>query len=314
MKNILIAGATGFIGQALVHHYQNQQVPCVVIGRSIEKIKTTFPNSVTALNWENETALIAAIKAADVIINLAGANISDKRWTDYRKEELLTSRLGPTKVLAELCASLGANSPPLFNASAIGIYGLQNSTANHLPPPYTEDTFLDFERAPDFLAEIGRQWELATIVAKDAGVRVVNMRFAPVLGKNGGILQKLIKPFLLGLGGKIGNGQQPFCWITLPDLIKIIEFLLPQKDITGPINFVAPECVTQAEFAKTLATILHRPHFATTPPFILKLILGREMAQELLLQGQHVKPARLMTLGFQFTYPRLAPALKSILS
>lgn len=311
---ILIAGGTGFIGRALVQHFNAKQARCIIISQSTDTVKKIFGEHAAAVQWEDEKALVSAIKSANVVFNLAGANIGDKRWTQERKEEILLSRINSTRILAELCASLQKNSPPLFNASAIGIYGLQQSEPQGLPPALDENTPLDFSAsAPDFLAEVGRQWEMATSFAKEAGVRVVNMRFAPVLGKTGGILEKLKKPFLFGLGGKIGDGRQPFSWIALPDLIQAIEFLFARPYIAGPVNFVAPECVVQEQFAKELAQVLHRPSFAKLPAAVVKIIFG-QMGEELLLRGQHVIPTRLLKEGFVFKYPALKQALSDLFS
>lgn len=193
---IVIAGGTGFIGQALVKHYHTVHAQCVIIGRSRDKIKRIFSDSVIAIQHEqlNDQGL-QAIKTADLVINLAGENISEKRWTPLRKQQLLDSRLVPTQRIAALCATLGKNSPPLFNASAIGIYGLQSTLSTGLPPALDEQTVLDFNNSPDFPAKIARAWEMATQSAKNAGVRVVNMRFGVVLGKNGGALKQLKLPF-----------------------------------------------------------------------------------------------------------------------
>lgn len=184
---IVIAGGTGFIGQALVKHYLAANHQCVVIGRSRDKIKKIFSDTVIAVQREQlQDQGLEEIKSSGLVINLAGENIGEKRWSQQRKQQLLDSRLVPTKRIAELCASLGKNSPPLFNASAIGVYGLQRSVATGLPTALDEQTPLDFNHAPDFLAKIARAWEMATQPAKEAGVRVVNLRFGVVLEKMAG--------------------------------------------------------------------------------------------------------------------------------
>lgn len=309
---IIIAGGSGFIGQALIKkHLANKHV-CVVIGRSEDKIKKIFSNNVKALTWEQIPAQgLSEIKTADLVINLAGASIGEKRWTPTRKDEILESRIAPTRTLAELCAQLGKNSPPLFNASAVGVYGLQPAASQGLPPPITEKQPTPFENPPDFLAEIGTAWELATNPAKEAGVRVANMRFGVVLGKHGGALKKLTFPFYFFIGGPIGSGKQPFSWIAMSDLLRAIDFVFEHAEISGPVNFVSPHCVTQKQLAKAIGKTLHRPSFVTTPAFLLELIYG-EMAKELLLSGQHVTPAVLQKQGFQFEYPEIEAALKAI--
>jgi uncharacterized protein (TIGR01777 family) len=308
---IIIAGGTGFIGQAMVQYFANKKYQCAIIGRSEKKIKKIFGDKVKAITWEQILAHGSdEIKTADAIINLTGANIGEKRWTEKRKIEIIESRIIPTRILAELCAKLGKNSPPLLNASAVGVYGLQPSVSSGLPPALDETKLLDFETPPDFLAKIGQEWELATMPAKEAGVRVVNMRFGVVLGKSGGVLTKLKIPFLFFIGGPVGNGQQPFSWVALTDLLRAVEFLLAHPEIVGPVNIVAPQCVTQKELAKALGKALHRPSFMTTPGFILKLVYG-QMADELLLRGQHVIPSVLPKYGFKFQYPNIQSALNA---
>ena len=257
---IVIAGGTGFIGQALVKYYHAANAQCVIIGRSRDKIKRIFSDTVIAIQREqlNDQGL-QEIKTADLVINLAGENISEKRWTTQRKQQLLDSRLLPTQRIAALCATLGENSPPLFSASAIGVYGLQPSQASGLPPALDEQTVLDFNNPPDFPAKIARAWEMATQSAKNAGVRVVNMRFGVVLGKNGGALQQLKFPFSFFIGGANCSGQQPFSWIAMPDLVRAIDFVYAHPDISGPVNFVSPQTVTQQQLAQALGKILQRP-------------------------------------------------------
>lgn len=312
---IIIAGGTGFIGQALVAHFLEKNFQCVVIGRDKEKIHKIFANKVIPLTWEelDENNLLHQIKTSNAIINLAGANISAKRWSESFKQEILQSRLQTTNKLAEICASLGKNSPVLFNASAVSVYGPQTPVPNGLPPPLDEHEPIDFSAAPNFLAKVAREWELATQTAKTAGVRVVNMRFGIVLASHGGILGKLKMPFYLFLGGTMGSGEQPISWIALPDLINALDFLLKEETLSGPINFVAPECVTQKEFAQTLGEVLNRPAITPTPESLIKLILGKEMAEQLLLEGQHAVPRVLQENTFEFKYPTLKAALTALL-
>lgn len=311
---IIIAGGTGFIGQALVNHFLQQQIHCVVIGRSVGKIEKIFNQKVKAIMWQAMGAEgLHEIKTADAVINLTGADIGEHRWNEKRKIEIMQSRIEPTRTLTELCATLGKNSPPLLNAGGVGIYGLQKSEANKLPPPLDERSKIDCENPQIFLTKVGCAWEAATQVAKNAGARVVNMRFGVVLGKNGGVLSKLKKIYLLGLGGPIGSGQQPFSWVALADLIRAVEFLLQNTEINGPVNIVAPQCVTQKQFAVALGKALHRPVLLKTPAFLLESLFG-QMARELLLQGQHVKPFVLEQAGFKFLYPEINLALNSIFS
>lgn len=306
---IIIAGGTGFIGQALTRHFLENNHEVIIVGRSLKKINNVFSQKVIGITYEALNS--KTIKSANLIINLAGANIGAKLWSDKQKQEIINSRVKITKKISTLCAKLGSASPFLLNASAIGVYGLQKCAAIGLPEAFDENTSIDFTKAHDFLSLVGRQWELATQVAKDAGVRVVNMRFGVVLAKNGGVLKQLRLPFLFFMGGRIGTGHQPFSWVTLTDLIRAVEFLINNKEISGPVNIVAPEAVTQTELAKTLGKVLHRPSFMFTPAWPIKLILG-EMGDELLLRGQRVFPTVLKQHAFEFTFPDLEEALIEI--
>jgi uncharacterized protein (TIGR01777 family) len=289
---ILIAGGTGFIGQALVadRKHKHDEV----------KIITRYGQQTDYINWSDLT--INNIKSADVIINLAGANIGEKKWSAERKKIILSSRVETTKKLAGLCAQLGSSAPMLLNASAIGIYGLQETLKNNLPPALDEKTAL--KPATDFLSEVAQAWEQATAMAKQAGVRVVNMRFSVVLDKSGGVLKQLRLPYLFGMGGKVASGEQAFSWIALSDLINAIDFVITHRELSGAINFVAPQSVKQKEFAKQFAYALNRPSFMITPAWLLKLFFG-QMADELLINGQHVVPTALINAGFEFQYPTL---------
>ena len=303
---IVIAGGTGFIGKHLTQHLLTNKHEVTILGRSVNKIKNCFNDKVIALSWEQLTPDI--LSDQQLIINLTGATIGEKRWSAKRKQEILTSRLKATSILAALCAELKEQSPTLFNTSAIGVYGLQKSQANTLPPAFDETTKINFSEAPDFLSEVGRKWEQACQPAIDANVRVVKMRFGVVIDKSGGAFKQLALPFYFGLGGPIGSGQQPFSWVSLTDLIRAIDFLIEHKEISGPVNIVSPGCVTQKELATAIGTALHRPSFIPMPGFILKFIYG-QMAEELILKGQHVKPNKLIAAGFKFKHETLLSVL-----
>lgn len=310
---IIIAGGTGFIGQALVDYFFKKNHELIIIGRDKEKIKNLYQgkNRVYALSWDEFFEQKKdTILTSDLIINLAGANIAQKRWTKKRKHEIIASRVQTTKALAETCALFGSNSPPLFNASAVGIYGLQKPIAGHPLIPFKESDPIDFEVATDFVSEITHAWEKATHIARDHHVRVVNMRFALVLDKKG-LLAKLYPSYILGLGGPIGSGNQPFAFIALSDLVEAIEFLINKPEIKGPVNMVAPQSISQSEFAHTYAKVLHRPSFLWTPGFLLKLIFGK-MAEELLINGQYAYPEVLLSNGFIFNYPTIESTLQHI--
>ncbi len=312
MKRIL-AGGTGLIGTHLVTQWQAAGHEIIVISRDPARVQARFGNRLTrlqALPWQALQASV--LQDAQVLVNLAGANIGTRRWTAKRRSEILDSRTCTTAQLARLCAQLGAAAPPLFNASAVGVYGLQTEQPDGLPPPYDEDTPIDFQQKPDFLAEVARAWEQATWPAVDAGVRVVCLRFGVVLAKQGGALSRLRWPFHVGLGGPMGSGRQPFSWISLEDAGRAVEFLIQQPTVQGPVNLVAPEAVTQRQFARTLGQVLYRPSMIPTPACLLKWVFG-EMADQLLLKGQHAVPKRLQAMGFPFQYPTLKAALAAAL-
>jgi len=309
MKRI-IAGGTGFIGKALAKRWLTQGHEVVIIGRSLNKIQKIFGTQVTAVSWDQfKENGVHFLKDAEVIVNLAGANIAAKRWSEPYKQEIINSRVDATKTIADFCAELGKESPVLFNANGVGIYGIQEKQKDGLPEAINETKAIDETALDSFLQQVGWEWEQATTDATAKGVRVVLMRFGMVLGKSGGALSKMLIPFKLGLGGTIGTGTQPLSWIDLNDLCAAIDFLIPKKEVEGPVDFVSPNCVTQKQFAKALAHSLHRPCILPMPNFALKLLAGDEMATELLLEGQHVVPSRLLELSFPFEHPDIESAL-----
>ncbi len=296
----IIAGATGLIGSELVKYWLNKNYQITVIGRSKQKIINQFGASVIACEWQELST--ETIKNAELIVNLAGANIGDKLWSAQRKSEIISSRVEATKTIANLCAHLGQQSPVLFNASAVGIYPFGEET-------YTEDATLTTPSS--FLSDIAQQWEQATLNAKNNNVRVINMRFGVVLAKQGGALPKMALPFYFFVGGRIGNGQQWLSWVTLPDICHAIDFIFQNASLNGPINFVAPQTVRQNEFAEILGKTLHRPSKFPLPEKVVNLIFG-QMGKELLLSGQRVEPKKLIDQGYTFLYPTLTEALQMI--
>lgn len=307
----IVVGGTGLVGTALVNHWLTQGHAVTVVGRSKEKIAQLFKNQIIALEWNDLSSIL--FRKAEVVVNLAGAGIADKRWTAARKEIILRSRIEATKKIVHILTQLGKESPPLLNASAIGVYGLQKQMPQGLPLTLDEKTAIDWNNAPDFLSHVGREWEKATQPASQQGIRVVNMRFGVVLAKQGGALPQIIQPFYFFLGGKIGTGQQPFAWIAIDDLVRGIDFILHNSALSGAVNLVSPHCITQQELSKAIGKVLHKPSMMTTPAFLLKLIFG-EMAHELLLEGQNVYPARLLEAGFHFSFSDIEPALQVLIN
>lgn len=295
---ILVAGGTGFIGSVLVPLLK-QQHQVTVLGRY-------FVNQKDTLNWQD----LHFVDGYDVVINLAGENIGEKRWSEARKKLILNSRITTTHTLATLCANAKDPKPRLLNASAVGIYGLQAEQPDRLAPAFDENSVINFSSAPDFLAEIGRAWEQAAAPAVKAGCDVTWLRFGVILDVHGGALKKLLPAFKLGFGGIIGSGHQAFSWISRNDVIRAIQFII-EKHITGPVCVVAPGAITQRQFAKALANELHRPCFFPLQSWVVRMLFG-QMGDELLLRGQHVKPSRLQQLGFEFHAPTIEQALRQI--
>ena len=308
---ILIAGGTGFIGQSLIKHLLTQNKQVTVLGRNHSKIKHCFGDQVDRLDWDYFKRYdVKLCEAQDVIINLCGASIGSKRWTEKRKQTIISSRVNTSLAIAKACAQLGNRAPRWLNASAVGIYGLQTPLKDELPPPFTELSNLHV--APtDFLSKVAHTWEETTLEAETAGVNVIKLRFGVVLAKHGGALAQIALPFKLFIGGRVGSGKQPFAWVSLGDLIRAFSFILDRPEISGAINLVAPHCIVQRQLAKALGKALHRPSLIPTPSWALKLMFG-QMAEELLLKGQHVQPKRLLELGFKFNYPDIDTALTRI--
>jgi uncharacterized protein (TIGR01777 family) len=242
-----------------------------------------------------------SVSGFDAVIHLAGETIVG-RWTEAKKARIRDSRILGTRHLAEALSK--APQPPrvLISASAIGYYGDRG-----------EEILLEDSRpGAGFLAEVCREWEAASQPANDAGIRTVQMRFGVVLSPRGGALSKMLPPFRMGLGGKIGSGRQWWSWIDVKDLVGAIHHVLRSDLLRGPVNVVAPKPVRNEEFTKSLAAVLSRPSIFPMPAFAARLALG-QMADELLLASQHVEPAKLVATGYSFQYPGLKPALEAIL-
>jgi uncharacterized protein (TIGR01777 family) len=236
-------------------------------------------------------------------VHLAGEGIAEKKWTPEQKQRIRESRVRGTAVLAAAVASREEKPKVFVSASAMGYYGDRG------------DELLTEESKPgdDFLADVCQAWEAETQPASDAGVRTVNIRTGIVLARHGGVLQKMLLPFRLGLGGKQGSGKQWMSWITLGDHIGAIRAIIDGRVYEGPVNLAGPNPVTNAEFAQTLAHVLHRPSFLPTPLAALKIRYGSELVDSLLLVSQRVIPSQLEAHGFAFRQPQLESALTTIL-
>jgi len=238
----------------------------------------------------------------DAAVNLAGASIAGGRWSAERKAVLRASRIDTTRALVEALAKMNVRPSVLVSASAIGIYG------NRGDELLTEES----KAGADFLAGLAREWEAEALKAEALGIRVVLSRFGIILSREGGALAKMLLPFKLGAGGRLGSGQQWMSWVTLEDVVGILRMAIEKAAVRGAVNVVAPQPVKNAEFTKVLAKALHRPALFPAPAFALRLALG-EMADALLLSSQRVAPQKLQQAGYRFLHPELRAALSAIL-
>lgn len=303
--NIIIGGGTGLVGHALITKLLMSAHKITVVGRSKEKIKTRFQNSVQATTWDELNSLNP--DEFDVIINLTGENIAEHRWSAKIKKKLLFSRIDATQHFVLWAKNARSKKPRLYNASAIGIYGLQKKVPNKTEA-FTEQSTINNTLETSFSSQLVKQWEQAALQGMAMDIPITLMRFGVVLKRGEGILKKLELPTRYGMGAIVGTGEQPLAWIDHVDLVNGILFLISHPEITGPVNLVAPQLVSQKIFTKTLAKVLNKPAFLHLPEWFVKLTFG-EMGEELLLSGQAVIPERLLEYQFRFEYPDLSSAL-----
>ncbi|MSR01651.1 MAG: TIGR01777 family protein [Gemmatimonadetes bacterium] len=289
---VAVTGASGLVGRALVALLTTGGHPVVRLVRR--------PAEAGEIFWDPDTGRLdpAALGGVDAVVHLAGESIADGRWTEERKRRIRSSRIAGTTTLARAIAAASPRPRVLISASAVGWYGSRG------------DEILG-EGAPagtGFLADVGQAWERATTAAREAGVRVVHARFGIILSPAGGALGKMLVPFSLGAGATLGTGRQWTSWISLEDCVGALVHLL-QTDVTGPVNVVAPEPVTNAEYTKTLGRVLHRPAWFGVPAPVLRLLFG-ELADEGLLASTRVAPSRLIDSGYHFRHTTLTAALE----
>jgi uncharacterized protein (TIGR01777 family) len=290
---IAIAGASGLVGSRLI--------PALTAdGAAVTRLVRGAPKS-GEIEWHpNQIQLDPqSLEGFDVIVNLAGENIAGGRWTDDQKRKIRDSRVSGTHLLSEAIAKMSAKPSAFICASATGIYGDR------------DDETLDeqSESGSGFLAGVCREWEKACEPALKADVRVVNLRFGPILAREGGMLAKLLTPFKMGMGGKVGSGKQYISWVGLDDAVSAIKLAIYDQSIRGPLNIVSPNPVTNEEFTRTLGHVLNRPTALAVPAFAARLAFG-EMADEMLLASQKVIPKKLMSVGFEFKFPELEAAMR----
>jgi hypothetical protein len=302
---ILLTGGTGFIGRTLCRRLLEQGDQLIVLSRKPERVAELCGEAVAAIS--NLDDLLTEGQdgspkgSINAIINLSGEGIADAHWTKRRKQRLLDSRIDITEQLIAYVANAKHKPSVMISGSAVGYYG-SNSMSK-----LDETT----DNPDDFAQQLCKKWEAAAEPVKDHGVRLCILRTGLVIGKDGGFIKRMLLPFKLGLGGRLGDGKQWMSWIHKDDLIAIIEMLLASSDLEGNFNATAPKPVTNAEFSACLAKNLHRPAIFPVPAILLKLLLG-EMSL-LLLGGQKIIPERLIKQKFHFQFESLDSALKAVL-
>ncbi len=299
ISRILVSGVSGPIGAALLPSLKTRGYE---ITRMVRGAVTGAVADEDQISWDPAKPIAPEeVSGFDAIIHLAGESIVG-RWTDEKKSKIRDSRVAGTAALAEALAHAKDKPQVFVCSSAIGYYGDRGSEV------------LNEESAPGsgFLSDVCREWEAATKAAIDAGIRTVQMRTGIVLSRTGGALGKMLTPFKMGVGGKIGDGHQWMSWIDVQDMVGAIHHILKSDLLQGPVNMVAPKPVTNAEFTKTLASVLSRPAIFPVPGFVVKLAFG-EMGETVLLGGQRIEPAQLVASGYPFRFSDLRVSLENIL-
>lgn len=295
---ILVSGSHGLVGSALIKSLTDDKHEVVRLVRSGN------PASASEIEWHPDQDRIDAqrLEGLDAVIHLAGESIASGRWTDEKKRAIRDSRVKGTALLSKTLAQLAKPPSVFLSASAIGYYGNRG------------DEVLNEQSQPgsDFLSSVCVEWEEATGPASKKGIRTVNARFGIILDAHGGALAQMLTPFRMGVGGRVGDGKQWMSWIALDDVVAGLKSLLIDETTHGPVNFVAPNPVTNAEFTRTLGRVLSRPTFFPVPAFGARLAFG-EMADALLLSSQRVEPKVLNDKRFTFQWPTLEPALRHLL-
>jgi len=296
---ILVSGASGLIGSAV-------RQAASVKGHAVTPLtRKRTPALPGAIEWDPSAGMLNAqvLEGFDAVIHLAGESIAAGRWTAAQKQRILDSRVQGTQLLSNTLAQLQRRPSVMVSASAVGFYGdCGDRVLREDSPP-----------GNDFLANVCREWEQATESASKAGIRVVHLRSGMVLANEGGALPKMLLPFKLGVGGKVGSGKQYMSWIDLEDEVSVILHCISHDSIRGPVNSVGPSPVTNLEFTKALGRVLSRPTLFPLPAPIARLLLG-EMADGLLLSSQRAEPAKVTADGFSFSHPNLEDSLRRILN
>ena len=297
MSRIAITGSSGLIGTALRKRLLAQ-------GHEVVRVLRGNDSDPAAL-WKPEQGWVrpGALEGCDALVHLGGSSIGDGRWTERRKKELSASRIEATRLLVDHLATLDHKPSVLVSASAVGFYGDRGD----------EELTEESPAGHDFLAGLVVDWEREVSRAETLGMRTVMLRFGVVLAREGGALGRMLLPFKLGAGGRIGNGRQWMAWVSLADAVGAAIYAIETDSLRGPVNVTAPHPATNAEFTKALGSALHRPTLLPTPTFGLKLLLGGEAVDGLLLASQRVLPRKLEASGFAFTHADVQSALQAAL-
>ena len=303
---VLVTGASGLVGTAVSRALARAGHAVIPLRRAINPSSGSGSGSEAAAvaSWDPSSGRIELQPALplDAVIHLAGESVA-QRWTPAARERIWRSRVDATLLLSRTLASLPQSPRVLLSASAIGFYGDRGA----------EQVDETSASGSGFLAEVTRGWEESLAPAVEHGLRVVALRFGIILTPRGGALAKLLTPFSLGVGGRVGDGRQYWSWITLEDAVAAMLFALEAPGLSGPVNLVAPGTVPNRELAAALGRVLHRPSFLPLPRFAVRVLLG-EMGREMLLGSARVHPERLLAAGFLFRHPQIEPALRELLA
>ncbi|HEY7228021.1 MAG TPA: TIGR01777 family oxidoreductase [Nitrososphaeraceae archaeon] len=313
---IAITGSSGFIGSSLIPFLTTGGHRVIRLIRDPKSPDCDGNNkdlkNIMFIQW-NPSSAYADVSSLngnnyniDAVVNLAGENIFGK-WTNEKKRRIFDSRINTTKSLCRLLSLLDKPPKVLVSASATGYYG------NRHDEVLTEESSIPSSSSNDFLSDVCMNWEKSTQLAKESGIRVVNLRIGTVLSSSGGILSKILPAFKLGCGGRIGKGSQYMSWIGLDDLLALVLYVIADKSIIGPLNAVSPNPIASADFTKTLGKVLSRPTIFSIPEFIIKKALGEELANAVLLSSSRVIPRQLTNLGYKFRFPSLELVLRHTL-
>ena len=294
---VLITGASGLIGAALQKSLRAKGYEMLLASRK-------EPEAKNEIQWNSDTGFadddLHRLEELDSVIHLAGESIAGLRWTDEKKKAIRDSRVYGTRTMIEAFARLEKKPEVFISASAIGFYGDRG-----------DDEMTETSSAGDtFLSEVAKEWESEARRAEDMGIRTVLLRNGIVLSKDGGALGTMITPFKFGVGGVVGSGKQWMSWVSLDDVVEVVNFAIENEKVRGAINVASPNPVTNEEFTKTLGEVLYRPTFLPLPEFAVNLVFG-EMGDALLIHSTKVLPKRLLDAGFKFKFPDLRSALEN---